>query len=467
MNPEAQSNAGVAVAPNRGSARNAQLNRWLRTFFLGMAIVLLLGAGLVAHDLRVSGLPLLQAKTFWAALFGAALFVVLAWRGSVRAKFNVLLLLLVFAAMELLLQAAAWMGLLPAVNTKERLPWGRVYWTSEGRGNSIRNRFGWHFPEFNLARTNRVALIGDSFIEAVEVNRSRTTGAVLEERWRKENRPMTLLGLGNHGTGPAHYLEVLKYAHRHFGISEAVIAIYLGNDVTDSSVRLQAHAPPGFIFFELSNSVPVLSASGEEAVTIYRRSIESSHRPVWHFLPRLAASHSMSVQLPLSVRNARALRHQAAVARNAPMDAALAQLGLRAAPFAVQRSPEVHEAIQLAHGLLDLAAEFAHTHGITLRVVTIPFFPPDFYTQSGTNWTARVADHDFLALEQDFAGWAARRRVPFLALGETMRAQGLAVNEIRALYLSNGSGHFSEAGHRFAANAINSRFYDSGSNGAQ
>ena len=62
--------------------------------------------------------------------------------------------------MEALLQVSAWLGILPAVKTKERLPWGRVYWTVEGLGNSIRNRQGWYFPEIDLSRTNRTAVIG-------------------------------------------------------------------------------------------------------------------------------------------------------------------------------------------------------------------------------------------------------------------------------------------------------------------
>jgi len=450
-----------AAQQDRPSPAARRLTRLLTAILWGLALVLLAGAVLLVGDLRASGLPVARAKTFWALLAGAALFMAAAWRGSTRTKFQILLLLLVFACVECLLQITAWLGVLPAVNTKERLPWARVYWSAEGRGNSVRNRYGWHFPEFNLEMSNRVAVIGDSFVEAVEVPRARTMSAALEQQLRVQHRPLTILGLGNHGTGPANYFEILQYAHRHFVISQAVIVVYLGNDITDSSPRLEVNPPAEFIFYQLaSNNVPVLPPDGQRAAAAFRRVIERSHQPVWQFLPRLAVSHCMSIQLPLSVRNTRAMaKRRAANAASGPPETALANLGLKAAPFAIQRSPEVSEAIAIAQGVLGLAADFARTNGIALSLVTVPFFPPDFYAQRGTNWSARLGAHDFLRLEEEFGVWAARRNIPFLGLGDVMRAQGLTTEEIRGLYLSNGSGHFSVRGHQFAADAIRMRFF--------
>src|SRR5206468_945254 len=101
------------------------------------------------------------------------------------------------------LQVLGWLGWLPAVNTKERLPWGRVYWKGEGLGNSIRNRYGWYFPEFELEKTNRVAVIGDSFVENVEVHRTHGMTAVLREKLRAADSQATAMAFGDHGVGPA------------------------------------------------------------------------------------------------------------------------------------------------------------------------------------------------------------------------------------------------------------------------
>src|SRR5437867_3952530 len=76
-------------------------------------------------------------------------------------------MLLMLGLVEVLLEGAGWLGLVPGVNTNQKVPFGRVYWTAEGRGNSIRNRFGWHYPEFDVQASRRVAVIGDSFVEAI------------------------------------------------------------------------------------------------------------------------------------------------------------------------------------------------------------------------------------------------------------------------------------------------------------
>jgi hypothetical protein len=331
-------------------------------------------------------------------------------------------------------------------------------------GNSIRNRYGWYFPEFDLERANRAAIIGDSIVEAVEVHRTRNIGALLRNKVRAASSQLTVMGFGNHGVGPAHYLEILKYAHRHFGIKEAIIVIYLGNDVTDCSPRLQFHDPEQYLYYTLApHGVAVLDARGERVRAAYVRELEALHGSPWVFLPRIVASHCMLLQLPLSVQRTIALRKRIEQdrAHNIAMETPLAQLGLKSAPFALSPSPETREAMMIMNSLLDQATDFAHANNIKLRIMTVPFFPPDFYAQSGPEWTAQLGDFDFLAPDRELKAWAAERNIPFLSLAEHMRLQQLNPEGIRALYLTNGSGHFSEAGHRFAAEALQSAFFSS------
>src|SRR5207253_7565446 len=96
--------------------------------------------------------------------------------------------------------------------------------------------------------------------------------------------------------------------------------------------------------------------------------------------------------------------------------------------------------------------EMCDSYGITLRLVTIPCFPERFYeTQRGCDWTMHIGDFDFLAPERRIAQFASEHGISHLELGSLMQAKKLDVEEIRALYLSHGIGHFSEAGHRFCA----------------
>lgn len=447
----------------RRAALDQSLNRVLRRLFFGLAIILAIGSVTVWCDLGSIGLNPMRAKSFWAMIAGAVGLVIIGWKSLASTKFKIFLLLLTFAFVELLLQIASWLGVLPGVNTKERLPYGRVYWTGEGLGNSIRNRYGWYYPEFDLQKSNRLAIIGDSFVEAVEVHRTRNMSAMLDKRMRERPEAPAVMALGNHGTGPAQYLEVLQYAHRHFAITEAILVIYLGNDISDCSLSLKKVGPERFTYYSLQPDHSLaMDPVSERSIEEYRHVLESSHRPLWLFAPRLAVSHCMSVQLPLGVRRAREKRRiiSESHAPTNSLDAQLEQLGLPPEPFAVPPTPEVKEAMAVLKLLLDRAAEFAAQKGIQLRIMTVPFFPPDFYLQRGVGWSAKMRGYDFLAPERTLSDWASQRHIAFLGLGELMRKQRLSTADIRALYFSDGSGHFNESGHRFAALAQETAFFD-------
>ena len=134
------------------------------------------------------------SKQLWVAGLAAAACAVMAWKCKRTAALNLLLVLASLSLIELGLQAAGWLGLLPGVNTKIKTPHGRVYWSREGLGNSIRNRSGWYYPEFNTTAGRKIALVGDSFVEAVEVHRSRNEGAILEQQMRAAGLDVAVVG---------------------------------------------------------------------------------------------------------------------------------------------------------------------------------------------------------------------------------------------------------------------------------
>lgn len=430
--------------------------------FLGMGVFVAVLCGLTA---RSHAGQLMSVKTFWALLLVSAAFFAAPWVLRPRLKQNVLLLLISLLIMELFLEAVGWAGLLPGVNTKLRLPWGRVYWTSEGHGNGIRNRHGWYYPAFNLTTTNRIALIGDSFVEAVEVRRGDNMGVRLGDQLSGAWKDYSVLALGNHGTGPAHYFEVLQYAHRNFQVREAVFVLYLGNDITDCSAPLAMHPANDFFYYHLDASGPLtLTAHDESMRATYAAGLQAPHQPPWLQTPWLLTSHCMSLQIPLSIRNRMALnrpaRGKVGDSQYTPMDASLSRLGLKAAPFALNPDPAAKEATRILTALLQRTADYCAAHSIKLRIVTVPFFPPDFYsTQEGPAWSPRIGEYDFLKPERDIAAWASQRQVSFLPLGAWMQSQKLDVAAIRSLYFTGGSGHFSEAGHRFIAKAMAENFY--------
>ncbi len=86
------------------------------------------------------------------------------------------------------------------------------------------NRYGWHYPEFTLkAESKKIALIGDSFVEAIQVSPHHNIGIVLKEIFHKapnDDYSTDVMSLGLSGIGPAQYFELLKYASEYLDINE-------------------------------------------------------------------------------------------------------------------------------------------------------------------------------------------------------------------------------------------------------
>ena len=95
-----------------------------------------------------------------------------------------------------------------------------------------------------------------------------------------------------------------------------------------------------------------------------------------------------------------------------------------------------------------------------MRLVTIPAFPAEFYrTQHGAEWTSKIGGYDYLRPEREIAAFAARRGWPCLALGAQIQADRLTPDTIRSFYFFEGTGHFTERGHSYCADAIHRAFF--------
>ncbi len=118
------------------------------------------------------------------------------------------------------------------------------------------------------------------------------------------------------------------------------------------------------------------------------------------------------------------------------------------------------EAILVADSILQTAQEIARDHNFTLRIVTIPMFPDEFYSSSSNGqWDAELGEYDLLLPERALTEVANRYDIPILPLGQYMLEDGLSAEEIEALYLSNDQGSFTPQGQDYLAEAIYSCFY--------
>ncbi|MDB6016440.1 MAG: hypothetical protein JWR19_929 [Pedosphaera sp.] len=443
------------------------MNRFFQRVFFVIAIAWLLFALLMANAARVQNASLLQSKTLFVAIAGSLFFLFAAFKFKTEWKFRLFMLVFIVVALEAALQATTWLGLLPGINTKRRCPYARVYWTSEGHGNSIRNRYGWYYPTFDLAAPKRIAAIGDSMVEAVEVDRTRNHAYLLQQLLQQNSPDWAVLGMGTHGTAPSYHLDVLEYAQRHFKPQEAIIYISLGANIRETSLALN-RVTNEYIYYDLdAQNHLVLNPISVNHRAGFIKNLELSHQPFIYCLPMLFTSHCMTLQSVLSVRDALGRRRELAarVAAEAaaaadPTKRGLAELGLNPAPFAVNPSDDVKLAKAVLQAELLRCKEICDGYGIRLRLVTVPAFPPAFYeTQKTRDWTMKIGDYDYLQPERELIAFAKEKNIELLPLGNYIQSKKMSPEEIRGLYFSNGTGHFTEQGHRLVAQAVYEAFY--------
>lgn len=443
------------------------MNRFLRAVFFGIFVLMIFYVTLFAIYFHALGVSVLRTRILWAVILIAVFFLVAALRFSLRAKFKIFLVMLMFLFFELCLQALALFGVLPGINTKLKAPYARVYWTSEGRGNSVRNRLGWNYPKFDLKAPRRIAFIGDSQVEAVEVGRTRNQAALLHQLLKNDSPDWSVLGLGSHGTCPAYSIDVLDYAARHFQPQQAIVVVSQGSDLKEASPALNRTPADRFVYYDLeTNSTLRISPASTAPRTAFRQSLEWSHRSILFNLPMTLNSHCMTLQLFTSLRDALQRRRvqkeiAAQVVGMADRERIEFQrVGFNPAPFALVPDEEAQRSQQVLNAQLLRCKEICAVQGMALRLVLLPAFPKGFYdSQRGTNWTAQIGSYDYLKPEREIAALARSNDIPVLPLGEYIRTKGLDVEAIRSLFLTGGIGHLSEKGHRFCAEAIHETFY--------
>jgi hypothetical protein len=133
-----------------------------------------------------------------------------------------------------------------------------------------------------------------------------------------------------------------------------------------------------------------------------------------------------------------------------------------ASSFAFERAgnPQAEQTRMVTTQLLKQFKVFLAQQGITLRLVTIPYFPTQFYAQnSGANWPTEIGPYDLLKPERELVEFATDNQLDILPMGAYMQAAGLSVEEVQALYFKAGTGRLTPAGHRLFAQAIHSCLY--------
>ncbi|MCB0263871.1 MAG: SGNH/GDSL hydrolase family protein [Calditrichaeota bacterium] len=390
----------------------------------------------------------------------------------VRRKSKYIIILIAnILAIEILLQIAALAGIIPGMRIMWRTPFGRSYHSAEGFSNGFMNRQGWHYANFDADSTaHRIALIGDSFIEAHEIPTKKHLGVRLESvlNSKKPEDPFyKVSALGITGAGPAQYLEILKFGYRHLKPETAIVFLFLGNDFSNSLHEAESNMrkpPVEYIYYTLDDSGELALLPGSEKA---REDLFDAMESNYSLSPgQLVKTGFGYILLPQIVGNVfqkirsmlKKNKHLQESADEVEQDFNRIGLAFDAFIFRQPVDSTGEKAYAIVEKLMLKMQRFSEQKGIDLIFVTIPHFPEVFFrNQTGANWSMVYNNYDFLSPENRLSEFATSQQLTFWKTGAWLQESGMTVEDVQSLYFLDGSGHLTPKGHALFAKFIGER----------
>ena len=310
------------------------------------------------------------------------------------------------------------------------------------------NSDGWRGPDVALeppAGTYRIALLGDSYIEAFEVPFEKTVGEVLETRLSAlRGTTVEVLNFGQGGYGTSQQLLTLQHEVWKYSPDLVLLAVTTGNDISDNYRPLKRSDYVPYHVFK--DGKLVLDSSFLQSKGYRSRAV--STRQMLGIV-----QHSRLAQLINRVHHAgRKSERQQENAGGAPGD----ELGLRDEVQLPPTTPDWQEAWRVTESIISLMRDECRKKDTPFAVVTltrgIQVTP---VRERKEAFLRQLGAKDLYYPERRLADFGKREGIPVLNLAPAMAQQA----EERQVYFhafhdSLGIGHWNAAGHVAAAELI-------------
>ena len=303
------------------------------------------------------------------------------------------------------------------------------------------------------AATYRIAVLGDSYAEAMQVDVERTFWSLLPRRLEScgfaGGRKIETVNFGVSGYGTGHELLTLRERVWPYAPDMVLLAFFPGNDVRNNSKALEGEQ--GRAYFSLKDGKLFLDTAFRDDPEFKEKQRVSTHRA--------ALQESRLYQLLRRVRAGNIAQHF----HNAPVAAALAsgtkltEPGLDEEVLHEPRQPKWQEAWDITDRLVLASDEETRQHGARF-VLTVLSTPGTVYPNP--QMRARYADSlgvkSLFYPEERLQRLGGEHGFDVLALAPAMQR---AADE-RHVFLHGfentkpGFGHWNEAGHALAAELI-------------
>lgn len=316
------------------------------------------------------------------------------------------------------------------------------WWTREGRAHVHITEHGFRGVDVPPGRapagTLRIALVGDSYVEARQIALESTLGVQLESALGAcaGGQPVEVLAFGVTGYGTAQEYLLYRERIRDYHPDVLLLAFLTGNDVGDNRADVRMDDDPSPYFSIGPGGSLVLDDSFRSSAQYRSRSADSG----WLWFRR----HSQLVRAIYAMRG-----HGNGAARG--------ELGLADEIYAPPTDEAWRDAWARTEAILAQYARETRSDGTAFDVVTLSNavqVDPDPAVRE--RYRTSVGSSDLFYPDQRIADAGARDGYPVLTLAPTL----LAYAEEHHVQLHGfpnttmGTGHWNEEGHRVAAGEI-------------
>ena len=436
-------------------------------------------------------LPGLQFAAFGLAVMALLILVFANWdesRGRQIWRRIVAYVLIAFLAIEALIQLVAFFGILPGVHSigGDFVPYERIYNNTDSLRNDFANRYGAPTLDFKMEPENkRVLLVGGSFIQGLQIQPGEHLTEVLSDliadnnQRENEQTEVISIGLPGFGLSPFIYDDAIRPPNT-IDYDEIITFFHLGDDFQspvlsnnaivysiDDTGSVDVHPDDARLRHDLTHYYQRGFISTQPVETLRSNYLTPK------FISGLYGSlvrNNPSSNKPLKESKIDFYRTKGFVTDNYAL-AEEGHAGIKSTDqeiipqgnnfiFEQDGNQGTREAVLITESILETAQEIAAEHDLTLRIVTIPVFPEAFFTtyQAGS-WDSQIGDYDLFIPEKALIEIARNHDIPILPMGQYMLENQLTVEDIRALYSSNGLDHLTPLGHEYFANSIFNCFF--------
>ncbi|HEX8706990.1 MAG TPA: SGNH/GDSL hydrolase family protein [Pyrinomonadaceae bacterium] len=316
--------------------------------------------------------------------------------------------------------------------------------------------------------TIRIAVLGDSYAEALQVPAENTFWAVMEERLNQcgalDGRRVEVINFGVSGYGTAQELLTLRERVWEYSPDIVLLAVTTNNDITDNSLALkEATEIPYFVY---RDGQLALDNSFRELSTFRLRQSALSRLGRWFddHLRVVQALHEAQVTVKTLIASRREQRSapRPAVAQSNPRPESAppaAEVGIDNLIYREPGDAVWADAWRVTEGLILLMRDEARSRGASFLVVTLSNgiqVHPDRATRQ--QFAERLGIADLFYPDMRIRSLCQRNEIPVLTLAPALQAYA----EQNGVFLHGfgkdiGNGHWNIAGHQLAGELIAGR----------